>query len=130
MSKRGEIEVVLADDNHLIRNGVRNLLCREEDILLVGEARNGAEAVAMIEQFKPHVALLDIEMPVLDGIEAARRLKSGCPGVQIIFLSTYDDPCLIEAIREEGWSGYVIKEQAPVTLIDTIYTFSAARTGI
>jgi len=126
MSKLGEIKVVLADDNFLMRDGIRNLLCQDSQIRLVGEARNGAEAIALIEQCLPHIVLLDIEMPILDGIETARLLRTGYPDVQIIFLSAYDDRFLIDAICEEGWSGYVVKDHAPATLVKTIRTFSGS----
>jgi YesN/AraC family two-component response regulator len=119
-----EISIVLADDNQRIRQGIRRILHQDAGIRLVGEAGNGQEAIHLVERFYPMVVLLDIEMPVMNGIEAARILKARYPKVKVVFLSAYSERSFIESIWEEGCAGYILKEQVPTTLLQTIHSIS------
>ena len=93
-AKRGQgvtIKVVIADDHSLVRQGLRRYLDMAEDIDVVGEASNGEEAIALVEKSQPDIVLLDIRMPGVDGLEAARRIRELFPKVGAIMLTAYDD---------------------------------------
>jgi len=115
------IRVLIADDQQLVRAGFRKLLDAEQSITVVGEAADGAQAVAQATELAPDVALMDIRMPRLDGIEATRRLTRST-GVQVLVLTTYDlDEYVFEALRA-GASGFLLKDSPPDTLISGIAT--------
>jgi DNA-binding NarL/FixJ family response regulator len=103
------IRVVLADDHAVVRKGIREFLEAEEDIRVVAEAADGAEAVALVAEHQPEVAVLDIQMPILTGIEATRRIKAEHPDVRVLVLTAYDDDPYIFALLQAGASGYVLK---------------------
>ena len=86
-----EIRILLADDQQLVREGLRALLDLIPDIRVVGEAGDGAEAVERAQQMQPDVVLMDVRMPGLDGVAATRRLHEACPEVKVIILTTFDD---------------------------------------
>ena len=115
------IRVLIADDQELLRAGFRKLLDTEDAITVVGEAADGAEAVALATQLAPDVVLMDIRMPRMDGLEATRRL-TGSTGVKVLILTTYDlDEYVFEALRA-GASGFLLKDSPPDTLISGIAT--------
>jgi DNA-binding NarL/FixJ family response regulator len=106
------IRVVIADDQQLVRTGFRMILADESGIEVVGEASNGAEAVAVAARLRPDVVLMDIRMPELDGIEATRRIvrSSGKPEVRVLILTTFDlDEYVYDALRA-GASGFLLKD--------------------
>jgi DNA-binding NarL/FixJ family response regulator len=116
------IEVVLADDQALVRGGFRALLDAETDIHVVGEASNGVEAVAVTRATKPDVVLMDIRMPELDGLGATRELASDArlAGVRIVILTTFElDEYVFEALRA-GASGFLLKDTEPVDLLAAV----------
>jgi len=113
------IRVVLADDQALIRGGLRALIDAEDDIEIVGEAANGREAVAVVRTRRPDVVLMDIRMPDLDGLEASRVITSDpdLKSTRVIILTTFDlDEYVFEAIRI-GASGFLVKDTAPTELL-------------
>jgi DNA-binding NarL/FixJ family response regulator len=116
----GPIRVVLADDHPVVRTGIRNLLSRSQDIEVVGEACSGTEALQFVEDLKPDVLLLDMEMPGLKGVEVAQRLHGANTSTRILALSAYDDKQYILELLESGASGYLTKEEAPETILDAI----------
>lgn len=120
MGKEATTRVVLADDHDVVRQGLKRLLNRVSDLEVVGEASNGLEAINMVEALQPDVLLLDIEMPVLDGIEVARRLQEEDHKVHILVLSAYDDREYIRALLEIGVSGYLVKGEAPNKIVEAI----------
>lgn len=104
------IKVLLVDDHTVVRDGVRTMLSSEPDIVVVGEASSGEEAVQRVQELEPHVVLMDIRMPKMSGIEAARRIKSARPTTSVIMLTMYDsDTYMVEAIRA-GAAGYLTKD--------------------
>jgi DNA-binding NarL/FixJ family response regulator len=119
VSKEG-IRVLIADDHPAVRVSLHRLLDRQEDIQVVGEAANGEEALRMAEEVLPQVLLLDIEMPVMDGIEVARRLCCARSPVRILILSGYADEEYIRMVMEQGVYGYLIKDEPPVRIAEAI----------
>jgi DNA-binding NarL/FixJ family response regulator len=118
----GPIRVVLADDQALVRAGFAALLDAEDDIAVVGEAADGAEAVALAERTRPDVLLMDIRMPGLDGIEATRRIaaKAGLAGVHIVIVTTFDlDEYVFEGLRA-GAAGFLLKDTDAAELIRAV----------
>lgn len=103
------IRVLLAEDHVLVREGTRELLEREEDIEVVGEAGDGEEAVRLAMQLRPDVAIVDIAMPRLNGIEVTKQIKEKCPATAVLILSAYDDDEYVFALLEAGAAGYLLK---------------------
>ncbi|RYZ88499.1 MAG: response regulator transcription factor, partial [Proteobacteria bacterium] len=101
--------ILIADDHALFRDGLRGLLKKLRGIQLVGEARNGRELVELAAQYAPDVILTDIQMPVLDGISATRRIKAQQPSIQVLAMSTFNEGSLIGQMLEAGASGYLLK---------------------
>jgi DNA-binding NarL/FixJ family response regulator len=120
MADLPSIRVVLADDHPVMRAGIRSLLTAKKDILVVGEASNGLEAVELVKQLNPDVLVLDIEMPILDGIEAARMLRKSGTRTCILILSSYAEKDYIRLVLEQGVSGYLIKDEAPGRIVEAV----------
>jgi NarL family two-component system response regulator LiaR len=105
----GKIRVIIADDHLLFREGTRNLIEQEKDIEVVGEASNGEEAVELVTRLHPHVALMDIAMPKVNGIEATKQIKTCQPSTAVLILTAYDNDQYIMALLEAGAAGYLMK---------------------
>jgi DNA-binding NarL/FixJ family response regulator len=118
------IRVLVVDDQSMVRAGFRLLLADEPDIEVVAEASNGREAVAQAARFHPHVILMDIRMPELDGLEATRRILAADPSARVLILTTFDlDEYVFEALRA-GASGFVLKDDPPEQLIGAVRTIA------
>jgi DNA-binding NarL/FixJ family response regulator len=116
------IRVVLADDQQLMRMALRSSLQAEGDIQVVGEASDGAEAVRLAERLRPEVVVMDVRMPILDGIAAARRISAwpDRPPVRVLVMTTFDlDEYIVEAIRA-GVSGFLLKEASPEEFVRAV----------
>jgi DNA-binding NarL/FixJ family response regulator len=102
-------KVLIADDHALLRESMRNLLDRQDDIEVVGEASNGEEAVKLSARLKPDIAVMDIVMPKLNGIEASKEIKKVSPSTAILILTAYDDAQYVMGLLEAGAAGYLLK---------------------
>lgn len=119
------IRVLVADDQSLVRAGFRLLLAHEPDFDVVAEAGNGLEAVELTARHRPHVVLMDIRMPGLDGLQATKRILASSPSVRILMLTTFDlDEYIYEALRA-GASGFVLKDDPPEQLLTAIRAVAA-----
>ena len=119
--------VLIADDQALVRAGLRTIVEAREDLEVVGEAADGEEAVALAGQARPDVVLMDVRMPVLDGIEATRRILGGPPGhaTRVLMLTTFDlDEYVYQALRA-GAAGFLLKDAPPAELAHAIRTVAA-----
>jgi DNA-binding NarL/FixJ family response regulator len=114
------IRVLVVDDQALVRAGFRQLLERQDDVEVVGEASDGAEAVELGRRLRPDVVVMDIRMPNVDGLEATRRLLASSPGPRVLMLTTFDlDEYVFEALRA-GASGFLLKDSAPEELVSAV----------
>ena len=111
-------KILLADDEPTVLEGVRRLL--ESEFLVIGTAQDGPSLLAAAESLKPDVIIADISMPVLNGFEAARRLKAACRDTRIIFLTVHEEPVVVSEALGIGVDGYVIKRSAALDLIPAI----------
>lgn len=117
---REKISILLADDHHMVRAGIRQLLEGAGDLHVVAEAGDGEEAQALIQKHKPDVAVLDIQMPKLSGIEVTRWVRSTQPGVGVLILTAYDDDPYVMAVLQAGANGYVLKTAQADELIQAV----------
>jgi DNA-binding NarL/FixJ family response regulator len=116
----GAIRVVLADDHAVVRKGIREFLEQDGDIKVVAEASDGAQAVALVEEHRPDVVVLDIQMPGVSGIEATRRIKLEHPEVRVLILTAYDDDPYIFALLQAGATGYMLKTADSDQLVQAV----------
>ena len=119
------VRVLLVDDQAMVRAGLRMLLAKEPDIQVVAEAENGLQAVESAARLRPDVVLMDIRMPVLNGVEATRRIVAADEHARVLILTTFDlDEYVYEALRA-GASGFVLKDDPPEQLIGAVRTVAA-----
>ncbi|MBO0682631.1 MAG: response regulator transcription factor [Candidatus Dormibacteraeota bacterium] len=116
------ISVLLTDDQSMIRSGLRALLAAEDDIEVVGEAGDGVEALELARRLHPDVVVMDIRMPVMDGVEATRRLAADpeLGGTRVLVLTTYDDDELVFRALRAGAGGFLLKDANPEELVDGV----------
>lgn len=119
------IRIILADDHLLMRQGTRRILEQYPDLAVVGEAEDGQQALELIERIKPDVALLDVRMPKLNGIEVVRRLKDCSPNTRALMLTAYDDDEYILALMQAGASGYLLKTVQAKELAEAVRSVHA-----
>ena len=123
-----KIRTLIADDHAVLRDGMRHVLEREQDIEVIGDAGDGEEAVRLATCLNPDVAIIDITMPQLDGIEATRQIKALCPNVTVLILTAYDDEQFIFSLLEAGAAGYLLKSVRAQQLIDAVRAVNAGET--
>lgn len=114
------IRIVLADDHVLVRDGTRRILEEHPDLVVVGEAGDGFEALELVRRLKPDVAVLDIRLPRLTGIDVVRRMGADSPRTRALMLTAYDDDEYILALLESGALGYLLKTARPVELVEAV----------
>jgi NarL family two-component system response regulator LiaR len=115
-----KIEVLIADDHPVVRQGLRALLELEEDIEVVGEAQDGVEAVEKVEELVPDVVLMDLAMPRLEGVTATRRIKEISPKTRVLVLTSYAEDEQVFGAMKAGATGYLLKDVEPQELIQAI----------
>ncbi len=115
-----KIRVLIADDHAVVREGTRQILDQEPDIEVVAEAGDGDEAVRLTASSKPDVAIMDISMPKMDGIEATKRIKALYPQVTVLILSAYDDSQFVFSLLEAGAAGYLLKSIRGHELVEAV----------
>jgi len=124
------IRVLICDDQEVVREGLRVILNAGPEIQIVGAAQDGAQALALIPAAQPHVILMDLKMPGVNGVEATRRIRDGHPNVRVLVLTTYDDDeWVFDAIRS-GAAGYVLKDTPAEDLIAAIRAVAAGQTPV
>jgi len=116
-----KIRVVIVDEHPGVRAGIKKLLRRARNITVVGEGADGMKAVELANAKKPDILLLDVELPVLSGDIAMRRIHEMDPDVRVLVLSTYNDPTYIESMIANGAAGYITKDEAPAMLLEAIH---------
>jgi DNA-binding NarL/FixJ family response regulator len=114
------IQIIIADDHTVVRKGTRQILEAESDFKVVGEAVNGAEAVTLVTNLKPDVAILDIAMPIMDGIEATKQIKAINPETAVLILSNYDNDEFVFNLLEGGAAGYLLKDASGAEIINAV----------
>ncbi|MED3959845.1 response regulator transcription factor [Priestia aryabhattai] len=115
-----KIKILIADDHHVVRKGLVFFLQTQPDLEVVGEASNGEEAIKLATSLEPHIVLMDLSMPVLDGIEATKELKKQAPHIQVMILTSFSDQDHVIPALEAGASGYQLKESDPDELAAAI----------
>jgi DNA-binding NarL/FixJ family response regulator len=118
--KQRRVKVIIADDHPLIRLGIHNLFKNMPDIQVVGEAANGQEAIEMVEKHHPDVLLLDLQMPVMDGIQALDCLQKNGSKVRVLIISAFNDPQFASEVLSRGAWGYYLKEEAPNMIVEAV----------
>lgn len=118
---RNKTRILLADDQVMFVDNLKIVLeAKTPDFEIVGIARTGAEAISMACELSPHIVLMDIQMPEVDGVEATRAILTSCPGPHIIMVTKFDDDEYLRGALEYGAAGYILKEAPPAQLIETI----------
>lgn len=121
----GKIRVLLVDDQDLVRTGFALILASEADIEVVGEAVDGREAVSAVDRLRPDVVVMDIRMPVMDGVAATARIATAHPGTRVLVLTTFDaDESVVEALRA-GASGFLLKDVRRADFVEAIRIVAA-----
>ncbi len=120
MNAATRITVLLVEDHMIVREGLRKLLEAERDIVVIGEAATGRQAVAMAQKLQPAVVVMDIAMPQLNGLEATRQIRQSVPDARILILSAHSDDAYVERVTELGAAGYLIKQSSAHFLSEAI----------
>jgi DNA-binding NarL/FixJ family response regulator len=122
-----EITIIIADDHPIVRQGLRQTIEAEQSFKIVAEAENGRSALAAIKEFEPQIAVLDVNMPELDGFAVARAVRADCLKTEIIFLTIHRDEAMFNEAIDLGAKGYVLKESALKDVIDCIKTVAKSQ---
>jgi NarL family two-component system response regulator LiaR len=130
MNKESPIRILLVDEHAVVRSGLGAVISSYDDLSLVGEANNGEEAVRMCRSLKPDVVLMDLMMPVMDGVTATRIIHENQPDIRIIALTSFGDKEWVEGALKAGATGYLLKTVSAVELIEAIKAAAAGRTSL
>ena len=123
----GQLRILLADDHTVVRQGLRKVLEERPDWVVVAEAGNGREAVQKAEEVKPDVAIIDVAMPLLNGIEATRQIVKRSPATRVLVLTMHSDEAYVNQILKAGATGYLLKDSADVDLIQAVAAVSQGK---
>jgi len=121
------LKILVADDHGIVRSGLKMLIERHDGMSVVAEAGDGVDAVAAAQRARPDVAILDVAMPRMTGIQAAREIRAHCPDTAVLLLSMHDDERYVHDALRAGASGYVLKRQADAELIEAVRAVAAGR---
>jgi DNA-binding NarL/FixJ family response regulator len=119
------LRILVADDHGIVRSGLKMLIERQSSMSVVAEADDGVAAVEAAQRERPNVAILDVAMPRMTGIQAAREIRAHCPDTAVLLLSMYDDERYVHDALRAGAAGYVLKRQADAELIEAVRAVSA-----
>ncbi len=125
MNKKKKVSVLIADDQTLFREGIKDVLTNEKWIEVVGEAADGVEAVALAKKLKPDVVLMDIKLPKMDGISATKQIRLAVPEVNVLMLSSFEDEAHVLDAIQAGANGYLSKMLPAAELVNSIKTFTS-----
>ncbi len=124
------IRVIIADDHNVVRKGIRDLLSDEDDIAVVGEARNGHEVVDLATALQPDVVVMDIAMPEMTGVEATRKIRALAPSVRVLVLTAYDDDPYIYSLLDAGATGYILKTAESREIVRAVRATAAGQSAL
>lgn len=127
MGDIAKTSILIVDDHELCRDGLKMLINREADMEVVGEAENGQRAITLADDLQPDVIIMDIKMPVMDGIEATRRIVAKRPGMKILALSVYSDTIFYAEMMRAGALGYIVKGDNFEEMSKTIHRVARSR---
>ena len=122
--KKKKITVVLADDQTLFREGIKDMLENEKTLEVVGEAADGPEALRLVKKLKPNVVLMDIKLPLMDGIAATRQIHKDCPETNVLILSSFEDESHVMEAIQAGANGYLSKMLPAAELVNALKAFA------
>ncbi len=122
------IKILLADDHQITRQGLKALLEKQSDMEVIGEAEQGREAVTLTRQLSPQIVIMDVSMPDLNGMEAAKQITNERPDIKIIALSMHSDSLFVTEMLKSGASGYLLKDCAFEELVQAIRTVNSGKT--
>jgi DNA-binding NarL/FixJ family response regulator len=122
------IRIILADDHQITRQGLRSLLEKQSDMEVIAEAQQGRTAIELVRKLSPHVVIMDVSMPDLNGMEAAKQISGEMPDVKIIALSMHSDSLFVTEMLKSGASGYLLKDCAFEELVQAIRTITSGKT--
>ena len=125
-----KLRILLADDHALIRRGARGLLQSHQGWRVVGEAANGIEAVEKAKKLKPDVAVVDISMPELDGVQATRQIREAVPNTRVLVLTMHDSDQLVQSALKAGAHGYVLKSDLTESLVEAVKNVAAGKRSL
>ena len=118
------LRIIIADDHAVVRKGTRQILEEQPDFKIVGEASTGEEAVHLVETLKPDIAIVDVSMPVMDGIEATKLIKTKNPQTAVLILSVYDNDQFVFSLLDAGASGYLLKDVSGEDIVNAVRAVS------
>lgn len=127
MDTKERIKITIADDHPVFRSGLRKIIEEDNEIEIIGEAENGEKALGMIQNLKPDIALLDIDMPKMSGIDVLKEMKKKKIEVKTIFLTVYADEDVFDEAMDNGVSGYILKDSAIMDVTDCIKTVDSGK---
>jgi len=122
-----KLRILVADDHELVRHGIRGLLRARRGWRVIGEAANGREAVEKTNKLKPDVAILDVSMPDLDGLQATRQIRDASPNTEVVVLTMHDSDQMVRRVLDAGALGYVLKSDLAANLVKAVKNVSAGR---
>ena len=122
-----ELRILVADDHELVRHGIRGILRARRGWRVIGEAGNGQEAVEKTDKLKPDVAILDVSMPDLDGLQATRKIRAASPNTKVVVLTMHESDQMVHQVLDAGALGYVLKSDLAANLVKAVEDASAGR---